>query len=44
LEAAREKIGARDIAILRVEQFHPFPFKEVIKQLEKYNKAKVTWA
>ena len=30
LEAAREKEGKNDVAILRVERLCPFPFKEII--------------
>jgi 2-oxoglutarate dehydrogenase complex dehydrogenase (E1) component-like enzyme len=32
------------VAILRVESLCPFPFKEIISQLEKYKNAKITWA
>lgn len=44
LEAAREKDGKNDIAILRVESLCPFPFKEIILELQKYKNASLTWA
>ena len=36
----REKEGAEDIAIVRLEQLYPFPKKQVDTILKKYNKAK----
>ena len=33
-----------DVAILRVESYCPFPFKEIISELKKYSNASVTWA
>ena len=44
LEAAREKEGKNDVAILRVERFCPFPFKEIISELKEYKNATITWA
>lgn len=44
LEAAREKEEKNDIAILRVESLCPFPFKEIITELKKYNNASLTWS
>ncbi|TAF66490.1 MAG: 2-oxoglutarate dehydrogenase E1 component [Cytophagales bacterium] len=32
-----------DVAIIRIEQLHPFPAKAVHQELSKYNKAKVFW-
>ncbi|CAN5458754.1 2-oxoglutarate dehydrogenase E1 component [soil metagenome] len=32
-----------DVAIVRLEQLHPFPFKQVNETLEKYKNAKVCW-
>lgn len=43
LEAERTKRGIKDIAIVRVEQISPFPFKWVEPELAKYQNAKVTW-
>lgn len=36
LAAEREKKGAHDIAILRMEQLAPFPFMSLQSELEKY--------
>lgn len=44
LEAKREADGHNDVAILRVESLCPFPFKEIIKNLNHYPNAKVCWA
>lgn len=45
LEAERVKSGRTDTAILRVESLCPFPFKEIIAELKRYNNAMdVTWA
>ncbi len=43
LEARREK-KIEDIAIVRTEQYYPFPAKEIEEQLKKYPNAEVTWA
>jgi len=43
LIAEREKLGKKDIAILRLEQLAPFPFFSLIKELEKYPNASYTW-
>lgn len=32
-----------DVAIVRLEQLHPFPFKQVNKVLSRYKKAKIFW-
>jgi 2-oxoglutarate dehydrogenase E1 component len=41
----KEKEGAADTAIIRVEQLYPFPHKQVDALLKKYNKAKdIIWA
>mmetsp|Transcript_25830 Transcript_25830/g.4358 ORF Transcript_25830/g.4358 Transcript_25830/m.4358 type:complete len:99 (-) Transcript_25830:46-342(-) len=39
----RRKIGANDIAILRVEQLAPFPFDNVIEYIQKYTTAEIVW-
>ena len=44
LEAKREKDGANDVAIIRVENLCPFPFKEISAEISKYKNAKITWA
>lgn len=45
LEAERNKSGRKDVAILRVESLCPFPFKEIIAELKRYNNAMdITWA
>lgn len=37
------KDNRTDVAIIRVEQLHPFPANQVTAELEKYPKAKVYW-
>ncbi|QKX01640.1 2-oxoglutarate dehydrogenase E1 component [Wolbachia endosymbiont of Cruorifilaria tuberocauda] len=32
-----------DIAIIRLEQFYPFPFNKLSKELEKYKNAEIVW-
>ena len=44
LEAAREKNGVKDVAIVRCESLCPWPFKEMISELKNYKNAEVTWA
>ena len=44
LEAKRETDKTNDVAIIRVENLCPFPFKEVSAELGKYKNAKITWA
>lgn len=39
----RRKNGAKDVAICRVEQIHPFPFDLVAKFVETYPNAEVVW-
>lgn len=41
LDAARTKDNRNDIAIIRVEQLSPFPFKQVTAELGKYKNASV---
>jgi 2-oxoglutarate dehydrogenase complex dehydrogenase (E1) component-like enzyme len=44
LHAAREKHNIRDVAIVRVEQLHPFPQKELQGILSRYHRAEeVAW-
>jgi 2-oxoglutarate dehydrogenase E1 component len=40
---AREKRGIKNVAILRIEQFYPFPEKPLSDQLAKYPNADVVW-
>ena len=43
LAKKREENGANDVAILRVEQLYPFPFRTLEKELQGYRKAEVVW-
>lgn len=43
LNEARQKEGRNDIAIVRIEQLAPFPFKYVVPEIEKYKNADVMW-
>lgn len=43
LRNAREKTGRNDIAIIRVEQLCPFPFRSISPEIEKYKNAEVFW-
>lgn len=43
LYEAREKAGIKDVAILRLEEFHPFPESELAKQFKRYKNADVVW-
>ncbi|MGB3852234.1 MAG: 2-oxoglutarate dehydrogenase E1 component [Tunicatimonas sp.] len=43
LQERQEKDKRKDIAIIRLEQLHPFPEKQVTKLLMKYKAAKVYW-
>ena len=40
LHEGREKAGAEDVAIIRIEQLYPFPQKQLSKILKKYKNAK----
>lgn len=39
----REKQKIDDIAIIRVEQYYPFPTKELQKELARYENAEIIW-
>ena len=39
----REKAGVNDIALVRLEQFYPFPDKPLAAELAKYPNADVVW-
>ena len=44
LLAAREERKITDIALIRLEQFYPFPDKLLSKELARYAKAEIIWA
>ena len=44
LAAEREKRGARDVALVRLEQIAPFAFDRVAENCTKYKNAEVVWA
>jgi 2-oxoglutarate dehydrogenase E1 component len=39
----REKLGANDIYLLRVEQLYPFPLKALVVTLSRFKQAEVFW-
>ena len=39
----QQKNKRKDVAIIRVEQLHPFPKKQVMTELKKYKDAEVFW-
>lgn len=43
LQDAREKHALKDVAIVRLEQFYPFPEKPLADELKKYPNAEVIW-
>lgn len=43
LLAEREAQGINDIAIVRLEQYYPFPASEMAKELKRYPNAQVVW-
>lgn len=43
LEAERTKRGINDVAIVRIEQIAPFPFRYIEPSLKRYTNAKVEW-
>jgi len=40
---ARRGAGNNDVAILRVEQLHPWPRKSLCRQLDRYPNAEIVW-
>ncbi len=40
---ARSERKIRDVAILRIEQLHPFPFKSLAEILARYGNAEIVW-
>ena len=43
LLAERDKRGAEDIYLMRLEQFYPFPALSLVKELERFKGAEVIW-
>ena len=43
LIAEREKLQKTDIAIIRLEQLAPFPFKNMLEEIKRYPNAEFTW-
>ncbi len=43
LEEAREKEKVKDVAIIRIEQLHPLPKKQILDALKAYKGAEVVW-
>ena len=43
LEAERTRLGVTDVAIVRVEQIAPFPFRSIEPSLLRYSNAEVMW-
>ena len=43
LQEEQEKKKIKDVAIVRVEQLHPFPKKKIDEIIKKYNKPKLIW-
>jgi 2-oxoglutarate dehydrogenase E1 component len=43
LQEEQQKKKRKDIAIIRIEQLHPFPKSQVLKELEKYKVDEVFW-
>lgn len=43
IDQARTTENKNDIAVLRVEQLCPFPFRYIIPELEKFKNAEVMW-
>jgi len=43
LLAAREQQGITDVALVRLEQFYPFPAPQLAQALSEYKNAEVVW-
>ncbi|MDP2085901.1 MAG: 2-oxoglutarate dehydrogenase E1 component [Gemmobacter sp.] len=43
LLAERDKRGADDVYLLRLEQFYPFPALSLVKELERFKGAEIVW-
>jgi 2-oxoglutarate dehydrogenase E1 component len=44
LKKTRDERGIKDVALLRVEQLHPFPFTALSKAVARYRNAEFVWA
>lgn len=40
---AREKMGVKDVYLLRIEQFYPFPAKSLMDELKRFTHADMVW-
>jgi 2-oxoglutarate dehydrogenase E1 component len=40
---ARDAAGIQDVALVRLEQFYPFPHKSLVTQLSRFPQAEVIW-
>ncbi len=43
LYEAREKANIKNIALVRLDQYYPFPYMEVTQELKKYPNAEIIW-
>ncbi len=43
LYEAREKAAIKNVALIRIEQFYPFPGENLAKELAKYKDAEIIW-
>ncbi len=43
LYEARQERGMKDVAIVRIEQYYPFPERELKAELERYPHAEIMW-
>ena len=43
LEEVREKEKVKDVAIIRIEQLHPLPKKQILEVLASYKGAEIVW-
>ncbi|HCB46274.1 MAG TPA: 2-oxoglutarate dehydrogenase E1 component [Algoriphagus sp.] len=43
LEEAREKEKVKNVALVRIEQLHPLPKKQIFETLKQYKDAEVVW-
>ncbi len=43
LQEEQQKRKAKDVAIVRIEQLHPFPKKQIAEIVKKYKGAKLVW-
>ncbi|WP_297337498.1 2-oxoglutarate dehydrogenase E1 component [Algoriphagus sp.] len=43
LDEAREKEKIKDVAIIRIEQLHPLPIKQIVEAVKAYQDAELVW-